>query len=114
MRRAVRHGGGHERDDRRRTSSAWSSASRRSSASFGSTVRKDDPVGTLIEDWGDELEELSALDVTLQVDGREGATVPVTLESRMTEVGTLELWCVARDRTQRWKLELNIRERDAD
>ena len=24
-------------------------------------------------------------------------TVPVTLESRVTEVGTLELWCVARD-----------------
>ena len=28
----------------------------------------------------------------------------------MTEVGTIELWCVARDRQQRWKLELNIRE----
>jgi hypothetical protein len=32
----------------------------------------------------------------------------------MTEVGTIELWCVARDRSQRWKLELNIREPDAD
>ncbi len=33
---------------------------------FSSTVRKNDPVGTMIEDWGDDLEELSALDVTLQ------------------------------------------------
>ena len=43
-----------------------------------------------------------------------GNTVPVTLESRMTEVGTIELWCVARDQAQRWKLELSIREPDAD
>jgi hypothetical protein len=68
----------------------------------------------LIQDWGDDLEELSSLDVTLQVDGQDGAAVPVTLESRMTEVGTIELWCVARDRSQRWKLELNIREPDTD
>ena len=40
--------------------------------------------------------------------------MPVTLESRMTEVGTIELWCVARDGAQRWKLELSIREPDAD
>jgi len=81
---------------------------------LSSTVRKSDPVGAMIEDFGDDLEELSALDVTLQMDGREGATVPVTLESRMTEVGTIELWCVARDGQHRWKLELSIRESDHD
>ena len=36
----------------------------------------------------------------------------MTLESRVTEIGTLELWCVARDGSDRWKLELNIRERE--
>ncbi len=81
---------------------------------LSSTVRKNDRVGVMIEDYGDDLEELSALDVTLQMDGREGATVPVTLESRMTEVGTIELWCVARDGQHRWKLELSIRESDHD
>ena len=40
--------------------------------------------------------------------------MPVTLETRMTEVGTIELWCVARDRAQRWKLELSIRDLDTD
>lgn len=76
---------------------------------LSSTVRKNDPVGALIEDWGDDIEELSPMDVTLAVDGRDGAAIPVTLESRVTEIGTIELWCVARD-GQRWKLELNIRE----
>jgi hypothetical protein len=90
---------------------------------LSSTIRKADPVGALIEDWGDDLEELSPLEVTLPVEGQADAAVPVTLESRVTEMGTLELWCVARPDTaspgsagaarSRWKLELNIRERDS-
>jgi molecular chaperone DnaK (HSP70) len=79
---------------------------------LSSTIRKKDPAGALIEDWGDDLLELSPMEVTLPVDGRGETVIPVTLESRMTEVGSLELWCVARDQQQRWKLELNIRERD--
>ena len=50
----------------------------------------------MIDDWGDDLEELSPLEVTLQMDGLQDVTVPVTLESRVTEIGTMELWCVAR------------------
>jgi hypothetical protein len=77
---------------------------------LSSTVRKADEIGSLVEDWGDEVEELSPLEVTLKVDGKEDTVLPVRLESRVTEVGTLELWCVARDGSQRWKLEFNIRE----
>jgi hypothetical protein len=33
------------------------------------------------------------------------------LHSKVTEVGTLELSCISRDQKQRWKLELNVRER---
>ena len=79
---------------------------------LSSTIRKSDPAGSMIEDWGEDLEELSPLEITLPVDGRQDGAVPVTLESRVTEIGTLELWCVARDRSNRWKLELNIRERE--
>ena len=79
---------------------------------LSSTVRRTDRAGTLVEDWGDDLEELSPLEVTLRLDGQEDVAVPVTLESRVTEVGTLELWCVGQDDSQRWKLELNIREGD--
>jgi hypothetical protein len=77
---------------------------------LSSTTRKQDQLGQMIEDWGDEIEELSPLEVTLKVDGKEDTVLPVRLESRVTEVGTLELWCVARDGSQRWKLEFNIRE----
>jgi Hsp70 protein len=79
---------------------------------LSSTVRKQDQVGTLLEDWGDDIEERSPLQVTLKLDGQLGKIVPVRLETRVTELGTLELWCVSRD-GQRWKLELNIREKTA-
>jgi hypothetical protein len=78
---------------------------------LSSTVRKQDQIGSLLEDWGDEIEELSPLEVTLKLDGQEGTVLPVRLETRVTEVGTLEVWCVSRDGSQRWKLELNIREK---
>jgi hypothetical protein len=37
-------------------------------------------------------------------------TVPVTLATRSTEIGTLEVYCVATDKTNRWRLEFNVRE----
>jgi hypothetical protein len=79
---------------------------------LSSTVRKHDAVGTLIEDWGDDLLEQEPLEVVLEGQGTApDQVVPVRLEAKVTEVGTLELWCVSRDGRQRWKLELNIRER---
>ena len=78
---------------------------------LSSSVRKQDHVGSLLEDWGADIEELSPLEVTLNLDGQQGAVVPVRLETRVTELGTLEVWCVSRDGAQRWKLELNIREK---
>ncbi|ETX08681.1 MAG: heat-shock chaperone protein, partial [Candidatus Entotheonella gemina] len=79
---------------------------------LSSTVRKQDPIGTMIEDWGDEIEELNPLEVTLELEGQEDSVLPVRLESHVTELGTLELWCVSRDGGHRWKLEFNIREQD--
>ena len=78
---------------------------------LSSTVRKQDHVGDLLENWAGEIEELSPLKVTLNLDGQQGTVLPVRLESRVTEIGTLEVWCVSRDNSQRWKLELNIREK---
>lgn len=75
-------------------------------------TRKTDEAGALIEDWGDDLEEVATMETHLDptdADDR-GTVLPVWLESKITEVGTLELWCVARDRDARWKLEFNIRE----
>jgi hypothetical protein len=75
-----------------------------------SASRKDDPVGHLLDEVGDDVEELSPMEVTLPSAGDAGEVVPVTLETVVTETGLLQLWCVARD-GRRWKLEFNVRER---
>ena len=80
---------------------------------LSSTIRKQDRVGDLLDNWGGEIEELSPLEVTLTLEGQQGALLPVRLESRVTEIGTLELWCASREGANRWKLELNIREKSA-
>jgi CheY-like chemotaxis protein len=36
---------------------------------------------------------------------------PLDEAPKVTEIGTLELWCVSRDEERRWKLEFNLRER---
>ncbi|MGI5844866.1 MAG: Hsp70 family protein [Candidatus Xenobium sp.] len=77
---------------------------------LGSTTRREDPVGETLEDWEEELEELTSLGTTLQTEAQPGTIVPVRLQSRVTEVGTLELWCLERDGQGRWKLEFEVRE----
>lgn len=81
---------------------------------FSSLTRKSDTPGTLLEEVGDDVEELSPIEVFLppHTDGSREEVVPVTLESKVTETGMLELWCVAAD-GRRWKLEFNVRERAA-
>jgi hypothetical protein len=76
---------------------------------LGSSTRRGDTVGTVVEDWHDQIEELSPLSTTLE--GAQSRTIPVHLHSKVTEVGTLELWCLSRDGKQRWKLEFNVREK---
>ena len=79
---------------------------------LGSSQRKTDRVGDVIDDWGDDIEELAPVETVLPAsDGQAaGTTVPVRLASHVTPLGTLELWCVARDGGRRWKLEFNVRE----
>jgi hypothetical protein len=79
---------------------------------FGSAVRKNDQPGDLIEDFGDDLAELSPMEVNLPAGESAAEVVPVSFESVVTETGMLQLWCVARD-GRRWKLEFNVRERVA-
>jgi len=78
---------------------------------FGSTVRRDDEVGTHLDFWApDELEELPEISATLPIDNRTaGDVVPVTLAARVTEVGTLALDVIARDGDGRWQVEFDVR-----
>ncbi len=82
---------------------------------FSSLSRKADAPGDLVEEIGEDIEELTPIEVSLPLhdgDKKREEMVPVTLESNVTETGMLELWCVAAD-GRRWKLEFNVRERAA-
>ncbi len=77
---------------------------------LGSAVRQSDPAGSIIEDWQGEIEEITTIETIL--DGEPGTAIQVTLEVKVTEIGTLELWCAAVSGEQRWKLEFNVREQE--
>jgi molecular chaperone DnaK (HSP70) len=81
---------------------------------FAAATRKADEAGALIDADSDGLVELDPVEKLVAADGERvaGQLVPVRLEAHVTEVGTLELWCVARDGHGRWKLEYSVRERD--
>ena len=78
---------------------------------FGSSVRRTDAVGTLLDFWGpEELVELQEIELNLPVQGRTpGEVVTVTLQARVTDIGTLELNAVPVGGTERWKVELDVR-----
>ena len=76
---------------------------------LGATTRQDDAVGAIVEDWEGQIQSITTLETTLE--GEKGQTIPVSLELQVTEVGTLALWCVAKEGGRRWKLEWNVRER---
>jgi molecular chaperone DnaK (HSP70) len=78
---------------------------------FGSSVRRQDQVGTLLDYWSpDELQELEEIQATLPPEGRTpGEVVAVKLHARVTETGTLELEAVPRGSSERWKVEFDVR-----
>ena len=77
---------------------------------LGSTLRRQDVAGALVEDWEGQAEELQPISVTLPEKAGQGRTVPVHLHAKVTEVGQLELSCISRDGKHKWKLEFNVRE----
>jgi molecular chaperone DnaK (HSP70) len=79
---------------------------------FASSVRREDRVGSMIDNAGgsDELEEVAPIETTLS--GDSGKLVPVNLQAAVTEVGTLELRCIEKGGAGRWKLEMNVRIKD--
>jgi DNA-K related protein/Hsp70 protein len=78
---------------------------------FTSTVRGDDKPGDVLRVAPEQLLRLPALHTILRGGKRAGTrNVPVTLAARATEIGTLELYCVAKEGGNRWRLEFNVRE----
>lgn len=84
------------------------------------TTRKDDEIGAMLDEytWPAELTETAPITATLEAEGLEpGTLVPVRLEVALTEVGTLEIYCVGADGDaagRRWRLEFNVREQEQE
>lgn len=81
---------------------------------FGSSVRRDDRPGTLVEPiLPEEIEELAPIEVVLPAEHRSpGDIVVVRLQAAVTSVGTLLLEAVPTTpmvANERWKVELNVR-----
>lgn len=83
---------------------------------FSSAIRKEDQPGTVLSRWEpEELNETDPLEATLTTDQEDAAySVPVTFQSRITELGVFELWCIGPQPDQKWKLEFSVREDDGE
>ncbi|MDF7800234.1 Hsp70 family protein [Pontiellaceae bacterium B1224] len=81
---------------------------------LSSAVRKQDKPGDMLTSWTpEELQETDSLEAELPAaEGVEdgGGYIPVRFESRVTELGIFELWCVSTITEHRWKLEFSVRE----
>ena len=79
---------------------------------FGSSVRRQDQIGTLLEFWADdELQELGEIEATLPADQRRpGEIVPVQLHAAVTAIGTLALEALPSSGTERWRVEFDVRQ----
>jgi hypothetical protein len=77
---------------------------------LGSSIRKTDIAGEIVEDWQGDIEEITSIETILEGEAEKVARVSLVI--RVTEIGTLELWCVSSDDDRKWKLEFNVREQD--
>ncbi len=76
-----------------------------------SSVRGDDRPGDLIADDPDSLRPSPPLQGLMRVGRKARAErVPVRLAARVSEVGTIELWCRSRTDERRWRLQIQLRE----
>jgi len=75
-----------------------------------SSVRADDRSGDLVASDPDSIRELPPL-VSLMRVGRKAKAehIPVRLAARVTEIGTIELWCQSRTDDRRWRLQIQLR-----
>ncbi len=75
-----------------------------------SSVRPDDKPGALVQADPDSIRELPPLQSLMRVSRKAKAErVPVSLAARVTEVGTIELWCQSRTDSRRWRLQIQLR-----
>ena len=66
--------------------------------------------------WGEDVDAAGLALALGDPDGlahpAPGTLVPVRLEVKLTEIGTLEVWSVEAEGERRWRLEYNVREEE--
>ncbi|MBI5690047.1 MAG: hsp70 family protein [Verrucomicrobia bacterium] len=75
---------------------------------FSTTADRVDRPGEIVA-ITEEFHPLPPLHTLLRAAHTKGRTVPVHLRATLTELGTLELWCVSNTADERWRLEFEIR-----
>jgi len=78
---------------------------------FSSATRKQDRPGDVVDRWTDEeLTETDSMEANLPTaENAQDGYVPVRFQSKLTELGVFELWCISQAADQRWKLEFSVR-----
>ena len=75
-----------------------------------SSLRLTDPPGSLVAIDREQMSPLPPIRTVLRTQKRrETGTIAVRLHARLTEIGTMELWCTAADRDRSWRLQFDIR-----
>jgi molecular chaperone DnaK (HSP70) len=75
-----------------------------------SSVRPDDLPGDLVAADPDSIRELPPLQSLMRVGRKAKAErAAVNLAARVTEIGTIELWCQSRTDDRRWRLQIQLR-----
>lgn len=76
---------------------------------YYSGTRLTDAVGTLVPVDPEQLTALPPIRTVIRGGGPSRATADISVHARLTEIGTLDLWCASRESEERWKLQFDIR-----
>jgi len=77
---------------------------------YVSSTRLTDAPGDVIPVEREHLKALAPIRTVLQARGKSSdEAVPVQVHSRLSEIGTLELWCAEQDGPRRWKMQFDVR-----
>ncbi|HYC21574.1 MAG TPA: Hsp70 family protein [Candidatus Bathyarchaeia archaeon] len=81
---------------------------------YASSTRTGDAGGAIVDVDPGSLAPMPAVETVLRF-GRSLAerTIPVHLRSHLSETGTLELWCLSNRTDHRWRLNFDLRAREA-
>ncbi|MCX8071630.1 MAG: hsp70 family protein [Candidatus Binatia bacterium] len=78
---------------------------------YASSVRTEDRCGSIVSLRREEVSALPAIRTVLRFGKKlKARELPVHVGVRLTEVGTLELWCVSRTTPHRWRLQFDLRD----